>query len=739
MTFELIERLNAALDGRYRVEREIGAGGMAHVFLASDLRHQRPVALKVLRPELAEALGAERFLREIEIAAGLIHPNILALYDSGDAEGLLYYVMPYISGESLRERLNRERQLSLEDALRITREIADALTYAHGLGVVHRDIKPENVLCQSGHVFVTDFGIARAITAAGGRLTQTGIVVGSPAYMSPEQSTGEREVDARSDVYSLGCVAYEMLAGEPPYTGATAYALIARRLLDPVPSLRTVREEIPLAVEQALQKALAKVPADRFSSTALFTRALTERPAARPPGPSIAVLPFVNLSADADNEYFADGVTEDVIAQLSKIGALKVISRTSVMRFKSREQNPKDIAARLGVATLLEGSVRRVGDRVRIVAQLIDAGTDQNLWAETYDRQLTDVFAIQSDVALHIARALKAQLTPSERARIQKEPTTNLVAYEQYLLGRQHLVKYTAEGIRQGIVYFEQAIAHDPGYALAYATIALGLVELGETGGLPPEEAYRRAREAGARSLELDPTLGEAYCVRAYLKFVSEFDWAGAEQDFRSAIDLNPNSADTLDVYGRMLTALGRHDEALDAQKRAGELDPLAHRTDVATTLLRAERYDDALQVAMRSVALDPSYDRGHSTLAWSWLLKGMHNEGLAELERAVALAPGSTTWLGQLGQAYALAGRVEQARAVLRQLEDLSGRTFVSPYHFAYVHTGLGEKDRAMDYLERAFEHRSGSIYGIKYSFLFTSLRSHPRFMALLRRMNLG
>ena len=492
-------------------------------------------------------------------------------------------------------------------------------------------------------------------------------------------------------------------------------------------------------MERALLKALARVPADRFPSAAAFAQALTAVSPVQPRGPSIAVLPFLNLSADPDNEYFADGITEDVIAQLSKIRALKVISRTSVMPFKKREQNLRDIAARLEVATLLEGSVRRIGDRVRIVAQLIDAATDQHLWAETYDRQLTDVFAIQSDVALHIAHSLKTELTPSERARIQKEPTHDVAAYQLYLLGRQSLIKYTGEGIRQGIAYFEQAIQHDPRYALAWASIGLGLIELGEAGQLPPQDAYSRARKAGDMALQLDGALAEAHCVLAHLKFVSEYDWTGAEREFRTALELSPNSADTLDLYGRMLGAVGRHDEALAAQRRAFELDPLVHRADVATTLLRAGRYDEALQVAARAVALSPEYDRATATLAWAYLLKGMYEDGLAALQRAAELSPGNTIWQAQLGQAWGLAGRIDEARAVLKQLEELSHGTYVSPYHFAYVHTGLGERDRALDWLERAFEERAGAIYGIKHSFLFTTLRSEPRFTALLRKMNLA
>ena len=738
MAGEPLERLNAALAGRYALAHELGSGGMATVYLADDLKHHRPVAVKVLRPELASVLGPERFLREVEIAARLNHPHILALYDSGEADGFLFYVMPYVKGESLRHRLEREHQLPIDEALGITRQIASALDHAHAQDVIHRDVKPENILLYEGEAMVADFGIALASAAAGERLTQTGLVVGTPEYMSPEQSLGERALDARSDVYSLACVLYEILAGEPPYTGRSAQAVIAKRLTDPVPAVRRLRTTVPAAVEQALTKALAKTPADRFASTGAFVEALTAPAPVRSP-PSVAVLPFLNLSVDPENEYFADGITEDVIAQLSKVRALRVISRTSVMAFKQRSHSLREIAAKLEVATLLEGSVRRVGDRVRIVAQLIDAASDQHLWAETYDRQLTDIFAIQADVALHIAAALKAVLTPAEKTRIHKDPTGDLQAYQLYLQGRHWLIRYTQEGMRKAIEYFEQAIDRDPSYALAYVGAALAYVELGEGGALQPDEAYARANQAVATALELDAELAEAHATLAYLKFVGDYDWARAEREFKRALELNPSSADTYDYYGRLLSSLERHDEALALLKRAQELDPLAHRLDLATELLRAGRYDEALRSARLGSDLDSQYARGHATLGWAYLKKGMCDEGLAELEQAVTLAPGNTNWLGQLGQAYGLAGELAKARDVLQQLEVLSRQRYVSPYHMAYVYAGLGEQDTAMDWLERAYVERAGAVYGIKGSFLFTSLRSHPRFTALLKKMNLA
>jgi serine/threonine protein kinase/tetratricopeptide (TPR) repeat protein len=736
-----IERLTTALANRYRIERELGAGGMATVYLAHDVKHDRQVAVKVLRPELAAAIGAERFLAEIKVMANLQHPNLVPLFDSGEADGLLFYVMPFIQGESLRDRLTRDGQLPVEEALQLTREITDALAYAHKAGIVHRDVKPENVLLSGGHALVTDFGIARALDDAVGarRITEAGLTLGTAPYMSPEQAMAESRLDGRSDVYSLAIVLYEMLAGEPPYSGPSPRAILAKQLRDPAPSIQAARPTVPDSVESAIRRALAPAPADRFTTMSGFAVALNDPTPSQPKARSVAVLPFLNLSADPENAHFADGITEDVIAQLSKIRALHVISRTSVMPFKERRQSLQEIATRLQVATLLEGSVRRAGDRVRIVAQLVDGATDQSLWAETYDRQLTDIFAIQTEVALQIAAALKAELSPGEKARIGREPTSDLRAYQLYLLGRSTLIDYTEESLHHAVEYFEQAIARDPGYAMAYAGVALAFMELGETGKLNPDEAYPRARAAATRAVALDPELGEAHCMVAYGKFVYDLDWAGAEAEFKRALELNPSSADTYDLYGRLCSSLERYEEAITLQLRARELDPLAHRSDLATAFLRAGRYDEALEVVTSAIVRDPEYPRSHSTMGWTLLGKGRQEEGLAALERAVALSPGDSLWLAQLGEAYGLAGQMDRAAAILRQLQEQSRTRYVPPYHLAYVYTGLGEHERAIDCLEKACEERAGAVYGIRGSFLFIPLRPHPRFQALLHRMKLA
>jgi len=458
------------------------------------------------------------------------------------------------------------------------------------------------------------------------------------------------------------------------------------------------------------------------------------------PEPTLAVLPFVHLGSDPDDELFAHGVTEDVIAQVSRIGGLRVVARSAAAAATSPDASPQEVGKRLGAAAILDGRVRRAGDRIRIVAELVDTGNGRQMWAETYDRELTDIFAIQSDVALHIASALRRELTVDERQRVKRHPTRSLPAYQLYLQGRFTFGRYTAAGIDKALRYFRQALEVDPTFALAWVGLARVYAELANEGtdAIEPEIAFAHAREAVERALELDDSLGEAHGIRGLLRFACHFDWEGAEREFRRGLELSPGCADIYDHYGWMCMALERYDEAVTLLTRARELDPLAHPTDVAAALLRAGRFTEALATAEQVIEFDPSIARGHSARGWALIELGRVEQGIAALERAVELASGGTMLLGQLGQAYALHGRAEDARRVLARLHELAGERYVSPYHLAYVHTGLGEHDAAIDLLERACAARTPSVAGLKGSFLFAPLRSHPRFRALLRRMNL-
>ena len=652
---ELEERLRIALAGRYALERELGRGGMAVVFLAHDSRHDRVVAIKVLRQEVAAALGAERFLREIQIAAKLHHPHILPLYDSGTAADLLYYVMPYVEGKSLRERLDHETQLPLDDALTITRQVAGALAYAHQHDVVHRDIKPENILLESGEAVVADFGIARAISVAGGdKLTHTGIAIGTPLYMSPEQATGVGALDGRSDVYSLGCVLYEMLAGHPPFSGGTAQAILARHALDPVPRLRTARGTVSGAVAEALDRALAKAPADRYATALQFAEALggSGRSVVSPPSggfrrlraalgaglalvalggglavwkpwrhartaavgapayaASVAVLPFETIGGGPQDEYFSDGMTDEIITQLAQIRDLKVISRTSVVALKGSHLTLSRIADTLGVDHVLEGSARRAGGRVRVNAQLIAAKTDAHLWARTYERDLKDVFRVQEEIAGDVSRALLASvqglrpLSPGSR-------TEQPAAYDAYLRGTYWRQQRTRDGLLRAMQAFQEALAVDSLYAPAFAGLssALSLFVLYQySGGPEPVTALARAIVLADRAIALDSSLAEGFAARGWALTNAGVSVDTAIRDLARAVALRPNSGQAHSFYVAALGDAGRYEDAVAEAQTATELDPLAPAFHIALSSaeLGARRYDVALREARRAGVLE--------------------------------------------------------------------------------------------------------------------------------------
>jgi serine/threonine-protein kinase len=562
------------------------------------------------------------------------------------------------------------------------------------------------------------------------------------AYVDALRALAERQSQS-GDVHGAA-TSYRKLVAADPHSGAHALALMgaldaagdrAGAIQHAAEHTRRLRMELDLAPDREVVAF-----AERLRSLTSTTRSTAEQQSSEgSTSSSIAVLPFLNLSGDPENEYFADGITEDVIAQLAKIRALTVISRASVMPFKARARSLRHISSTLGAAIILDGSVRRVGDRVRIVATLVDVASYRQLWAETYDRQLTDIFAIQTDVALHIASALAAELSVDEQARVSRQPSRDIQAYQLYLRGRQCFIEYSPQAIGRAIGYFDQAIARDASFALAWAHLGMAYIELAEHGAMNPDLAYPRAADAAASALRFDSDLSAAHCAMAYLKTVREFDWAGAERGFTRAIELSPSNAEAYDLFGRLRAGHGRFDEALTLHRRAQELDPLAHRVDLVTTLVRAGRYDEAIARGTDALTVDRDYDRARATLGWAYFMSGRHDDGIAELERAAAVAPENTLWLGQLGEAYGLAGATTKAHAVLQALEERARCAYVSPYHFAYVHAGLGQLDRAMDWLERAVAARTGPAYGIKGSFLLTPLHGHPRFESLLRRLHLA
>jgi len=740
MTATLEQRLGSGLGGRYTVERELGQGGMAIVFLAQDLRHHRKVALKVLRPEVSAAIGAERFLREIRMAAGLTHPHILPVYDSGESDGLLFYVMPSMEGRSLRERLDREKQLPLDEALRIAREVASALDYAHRHHVVHRDIKPENILLHEGAAMVADFGIGKALGAEGST-TQTGLAVGTPAYMSPEQAGGDRDVDGRSDLYSLGCVLYEMLAGEPPFTGPTPQAVISKRFVSPIPKVRAVRD-IPSAVDEAVTKALARTPVDRFPTVSEFAEALrTLRPSAESPATqAIAVLPLTNMSADPENEYFSDGMTDEIINVLAKVPGMQVASRTSSFAFKGKKDlDVRAIGEKLGVSTVLEGSVRKVGNRIRITVQLIKVESGYHLWSETYDRQLEDVFAIQDEISHAIVDALKMRLGSGDAAHIVA-PTKNIEAYTLYLKAKFLAHRLTEGPSRKALEFFQQSLMLDPGFAQAYAGIADSWCNLADD-WVAPDDAYPRAKAAATRALERDPELADAMASLGKVLCWHEWDFAKAEQILRRAIAINPSCAEAHYVLGTTLPALGKLGEAIEELRKALALDPLSGDVSgwLARFLLYTRDYSGAIAQAEKALELDEDNFRAYLYIGSAHLEQGDPEKALEWYRRGLGLEKAVRSYDALIVRALAALGQREEADAILARLDEESRHGYVRAEIVAMGHAAVGDLDHAFDCLERAYSARSAGLVLLHIDPAYEPLRRDPRYADLMKRIGLS
>jgi TolB-like protein/tRNA A-37 threonylcarbamoyl transferase component Bud32/Flp pilus assembly protein TadD len=688
-------RLQAELAGRYPIERELGRGGMATVFLARDVRHDRRVALKVLHPELAATLGPERFLREVRLAARLQHPHVLSVYDSGDAGGQLWFTMPYIEGETLRDRLRREGQLPIDDALRIARETADALDYAHQQGIVHRDIKPENILLTTRHALVADFGIARALGSAAApdgasreqRLTETGMSIGTPAYMSPEQASGDREVDARSDIYSLGCVLYEMLAGEPPFTGASAQAILLRKFTENPRPLRAVRDTVPPEIEAAVARALARSPADRFASARDLVKVLesagsgqrsgiaSASPAGagveqtvvgRRPGllfryplvatlligiaiglgvlfawrhgragdetapgtlRTVAVLPFENLGG-ADDEYFSDGITDEVRGKLSSLPGLQVTARSSSSEYKRTRKRPQEIGRELGVDYLLTGTVRwekaAAGNRVRVSPELIQVSTGATKWQQPFDASLTDVFQVQADIAGRVAEALNVALGANAREKLAERPTQNLAAYDAYLKGEAAYAQgNNPPTLREAVGYFEQAVALDSTFAVAWAGLSQAQSFLYTTASSPARAD--QSRSAAERAIALAANRPEGFIALGDYYRRVPVDPTRAIEQYTKGLRLAPTNADVLRGLGLAEQSLGRWEQAVEHVRRGQSVDPRSGAIAgvLGQALLWTRRYPEALPAFDRAIELRPRDLQSFEGKAMVYLAQG--------------------------------------------------------------------------------------------------------------------
>ena len=746
----------------FRILEKIGAGGMGEVYRAHDEHLDRDIAVKVLPPgTLADDAARQRFRREALVLGKLNHPNIQSVFDFDTQEGVDFLVTEYVPGVTLSDKL-AAGPLPEKEEVRLGTQLAEGLAAAHEQGILHRDLKPSNLrVTPDGRLKILDFGVAKLlgpVSETAVTETGTGTVAGTPLYMSPEQRRGER-VDTRSDLYSAGLVLWEMATGRPPsvaargllgratpelqrivekcleedpgnrYQSAKELAVDLRRLGTPVVTRRLSRRAV-LAATASLAALAVLVGLYVGETRDRLARLLGS--GASPRIESLAVLPLENLSGDPEQEYFADGMTEALITDLAQISSLRVISRTSAMRYKVTRKPLPDIARELNVDAVIEGSVQRAGDRVRITAQLIHAPTDRHLWAKSYERDLRDVLALQGEVAAAIAREIKVAVTPADQARLTRARPVNPEAYEAYLKGKFYLNKFTPEGFKKGLAYLQQAIEEDPANPLPYAGLALGYSLIGHE-AVP--DAFVRAKAAARKALELGETLGETQEALAEIKLYSEWDYVGAGQDLRRALELNPSLPEAHAHYAWYLLLVGRVDEALAEMRRAQEVDPLNPLWSawLGWQYWEVGRLDEAIAEARKSLELNPDFPWGLYVLGAVYAQKGMYEEAITAHQKAAAVSS-AVRW--PLGHTYALAGRSEEARKVTAELKKQV--TPMNAWGLAEVYTALGEKDEALRWLEAGFELRFSWMPWIGVLRPFEPLRGEPRFQELRRRMNL-
>jgi serine/threonine-protein kinase len=786
---DLRDQLQASLGGRYTLKHELG-GGMSRVFVATEQALFRDVVIKVLPPELAAHVSVERFRREILLAARLQHAHIVPLLAAGDANGLPYYTMPFVEGESLRTRLSRIEPLPLGDAARILREIASALAYAHEHGVVHRDIKPDNILLSSGAAMVSDFGVAKALFASSnaelGTVTSKGLALGTPAYMAPEQMSSDGSTDHRADIYSFGVVAYEMLSGTPPFSGRTPHDILAAHVLRTPEHLASRAARVPEALAAVVMRCLEKDPANRPQSAAdvmqmidaattsgrvlpsgraaRFRRRVTTgvrrpavlaviaavailamaatwlrwhatRDAAIPAGDSaraIVVLPFVNVGGDTATEYFADGMTDAVSTEIAHLPGIRVAARSSAFRYKDQNVNVAEVGRALRVGSVVLGSVLRSNGRVRITAQLVNARDGMVRWSNSYEKPLTQVFDLQDEIATAIAKALDvtfAGVTP----RLPGVGTQNVQAYDLYLRAMAIERRYTEPDIRRSIGLFQQAIAMDSNYAAPWAGIAKAWINLADD-WLPPREAYPRARDAVHRALALDSTNAEAHAMLGNIAFDFEWDVVAAVQQLSRAVALDPANVDARIQFARMLMRAGATDSALAQARRAQTLDPTAAdlASDYAHLLVRAGLPDSAERWVARERELDPNSGFASFDLGFVRMAQGRWADALRAYEGAVNFA---VTIEAHRAMCEAYLGRTADARRRLAALEALRAKRYVAADRVARVYVALHDDDGAFRWLERGFAERAAALVDLS-GFVWDPIRSDPRFVALTARI---
>ena len=758
---DLRAELQAALGATYTIERELGGGGMSRVFVAEDARLGRRVVIKVLSPELASGLSVERFEREIFLAARLQHPHIVPLLSAGEVVTLPYYTMPFIDGASLRERFDAGL-LTPAESLGVLRDVARALAYAHRQGVVHRDIKPENILLSDGAAVVTDFGVARALRAAFGTkgleaLTQMGSQLGTPAYMSPEQAAGDPDVDLRADLYSFGVMAYELLAGEHPFAGchSAQQFIVAHLTEEPEPLMpRAGFEHVTLG--DVVMRCLQKNPESRPDSANALLEALDSAPLRstsgsstgtasaslrHPPPPAVAVLPFVNLSSDKENEYLSDGITDEIIGTLGRLRSVRVAGRGSCFALKGTGAEPRTVGQKLGVTFVLEGSVRRVGDRIRVQAELVNAADGFQIWAERYDRDMSDIFAVQDDIAQAIAAALSARLTtPPAAVAATPAPPSSGEAYRLYLLSLHTLRNQQApEALRKALRFADEALALDPSVAGAHLARALVFNNFAVYNIELPRTCWVEARASLDRALALDPADAEAWAIAGQVAYTLDLDWPAAERAFARGLESGPDNPVLLVRAGIFHRLMGDDAKALDLTRHAVKMDPLSvwTWTIAASNYRLLRRFDDAEDACRRALDLNPHHGLALTMLGGALLPLGRADEALEAYERAVALTGGAL--MPQMGicAAHAARGDRAQAESALARMQSDA-----SPHPAAtWIGLGLaaiGRTDEAYPWLERAFAQREIFATWLPAEPYADVLRGDPRFTALLRQMRI-
>jgi serine/threonine-protein kinase len=765
----------------YKILEKLGEGGMGVVYKAGDTKLKRTVALKFLPPSISDATARKRFVHEAQAASSLEHPNICSIHEIDETpDGRMFIVMPCYEGETLQAKIE-QGPMKIEEAVSAAIQVASGLSKAHEKGIVHRDIKPGNVfITDDDLVKIVDFGLAKL--ASQPKLTKTGITVGTVPYMSPEQA-GDNGIDHRTDVWAVGVLIYEMITGRLPFRGSHEMALVYSIINEAPEPMTAVRTGVPMELERIVAKSLAKNPAERYphiQDMLVDLRAIEKGLDAAHPGRtvtqpvtsrkrrtviyggivltvvllvvgkfalyppqsehvnSIAVLPLEDLSGESGEEYFADGLTEALIADLAKIGSLRVISRTTVMQYKKVRKPLPEIARDLNVDAILVGAVLRSGGRVRVTAQLIHGEEDRHIWSKSYEEDLRDILQLQSNVARAIASEIEVKLTPQDEARLSDRRSVNPEAHKAYLRGRFHWNKRSQEGLEKALEYFQRAIQIDPEYAAAHAGLADSYVLLGEYTLLPPKLSYPKALDAAMTALALDSTLADAHTALAAVKQSFDWDFSGAERSLKKAIELNPGYAIAHQWYAENLQVRGRFEEALVHFERALEIDPLSPMINVSAgyNYLLLERHESAFEQASKSLEIDPDFAQGHRLMGLIYLDLGRYEDAIEEIKKTPFTL--NNWYLSDLGYAHATAGARSEALRILTELEAISRDHYVSPFVIALVYLGLGEKDHALGLLEKSYEERDVQLTWVKASPFADSLRSEPRFTALLEKMGL-